>query len=644
MLASFASGSPFWYSFKSNKAPRNEASNPKHNTDSQTQPQKSPDNSESTTAPNSTKASISKSLASSKSSHFNPMLMPDSDNDDLFPSSMELLVLDELITQLHSKIADESANNSRSSFALNRPSAGRSRPRPLSGLGIGGLTGTGPNASKAHSRSLSRSSVWSNDSVISAPANDNKCYDLYPYCEVVGEHIIKLAENANHWFWAMNCFNNLSQIYSLVDSLFLDKSPALYIMTIMSLMACHMCKALQMRGDRDVRTQHNAGFSKKHADVTSALFSTTNTTNNNSSTFSSSDAPQQSQSCDKPSVSAIPQIVNKGGDSEFTEPVVSVNSHGEAEEFKLNEPTRKLNKKEIEQLNSDLCDHVLSVFSTLVTSQSHSSTLNLVLGQTIVYLLGHIHLTPKFVKAFFEKLRSAHRLFWYPRSQVLRQWRLYWLQVVMDRMLVYSNYHSAQSGGRITTNHDSKHSANTCVVNTKEQDSATTGVEFNRSIQNIHNIHPESSRNPSVSSLSFTLEGLNLYNETNGENQAGNTNSVLSTCTNDSEATGITESSLDSANSPTLSTTSTMMSSNNGSPTISSNMSDMTDENTIAEEEAYESNPYLLPLNHNDVSSMANIKKILTSCIDELFVGINDETDTGLKQHTEKVFKINRQR
>lgn len=61
---------------------------------------------------------------------------------------MELLVLDELVSQLRSKIAEESANNSKSSHSLNRSSSMRGRPRPLSGLGIGALTGTGANTPK----------------------------------------------------------------------------------------------------------------------------------------------------------------------------------------------------------------------------------------------------------------------------------------------------------------------------------------------------------------------------------------------------------------------------------------------------------------------------------------------------------------
>lgn len=89
-----------------------------------------------------------------------------------------------------------------------------------------------------------------------------------------------------------------------------------------------------------------------------------------------------------------------------------------------------------------------------------------------------------------------------------------------------------------------------------------------------------------------------------------------------------------------------MLSNSNGLPITVSDLGDVTDENTIVEEEEeeeeeYEPNPYLLPANHHDIPTLANIKKIVASCIDELFVG--DETDVSLKQHTENVFKINGQ-
>lgn len=665
MLASFGSGSPFWASFKSKSSNHDDSTKSKHNNDSdsittndskipsnnskhQPSPEKSP---ATANFPTHTLGSINSSSSPTGSS-FNPMLMPETSYDDLFPSSMELLVLDELVSQLRSKIAEESANNARSSFSLNRSSSTRSRPRPLSGMGIGALTAAGTSSPKRHSRSLSRSSVLSIDSVASA-ATDNKCYELYPYCEVVGEHIIKLAENATHWTWAMNCFNNLSQIYSTLDSLFLDKSPALYTMTITSLLACHMCKALQMRGSTEFPNHPSTAsetVKKHHNHSDTKLGHTTNThdtslsgnsgsllspnnTNNSPTIFSTTKSHRRSKS----SVSAIPSIVNKGGTLEFTE--AEPDGHEKENHAHVpEEPVRKLNKKELEQLNSDLCDHILSAFSTLVTSQSHSSTLNLVLGQTIVYILGNIHLNPKFVKAFFEKLRSSQRLFWYPRSQVLRQWRLYWLQVIMDRMVVYTNYFEAQHGGSThNSSHDSKHHNNT-----KDHSSASN------SNRNSHIIHPpQHNRNPSISSINFTLENLNLYSASNGGNRAGNTNSVVSTATNDSEATGVTSTSSGSSTSPALSTTSTMLSNSNGLPITVSDLGDVTDENTIVEEEEeeeeeeYEPNPYLLPANNHDIPTLANIKKIVSSCIDELFVG--DETDVSLKQHTENVFKINGQ-
>lgn len=612
MLASFGSGSPFWSSFKKNPPAQN-------NTTVEPAPKRN-------TAADSHDLADS-SLTSTSGSSFNPMLLPDTPYEDLFPSSMELLVLDELISQLRTKIAEESANNARSSN-LNRSSSMRGRPRPLSGLGIGGLAATGAGTPKRHSRSLSRSSVVSIDSITSV--ENNKCTELYPYCEVVGEHIIKLAENATHWSWAMNCFNNLSQIYSTLDSLFIDKSPSLYTMTIMSILACHMCKALQTRGGSvGPRRSSTASEASKKEDV-----------RRESSASNTPTLPKKTHKRAKSSISA-PSIINKApifseAEEDPARASVSTDADEESEEHASGEQSRKLSKKEIEQLNNDLCEHVLSAFSMLVTSQSHSSTLNLVLGQTITYVLANIHLTPKFVKAFFEKLRSSQRLFWYPRSQILRQWRLYWLRVVMDRMVVYTDFHAEESGRP-----DAKH--NYTSKDGHINSNPSSAVHSNRA-SNSHLTSGHHGRNLSISSINFNLENLNIYG--NGGNQAGNTNSVISTATNDSESTGTTAAS---SASPALSTTSTMISSNNESPTlVSGGMSDCgynddTDK-TVAEAETYISNPYLLPVNHNDIPHLANLKKITANCIDELFVGVSDESDAVLKQHTEAVFSVHGQR
>lgn len=706
MLASFGSGSPFWSSFKSNKSNNNNDDSKKHNTDSDSgsdskkhQNQNSHNNSNhNNQQDHNTNLLDAHSLQnltplSPTGSSFNPLLMPETSYDDLFPSSMELLVLDELVSQLRSKIAEESANNARSSFSLNRSSSMRSRPRPLSGLGIGGLTGAaGTNTpNKRHSRSQSRSSVMSIDSVgslVIPPPVDNKCYELYPYCEVVGEHIIKLAENATHWSWAMNCFNNLSQIYSTLDSLFLDKSPALYTMTIMGLMACHMCKALKMRGShegfRSPSTVSETMSKKQQADTSSFSPSSSKRASVNLDTLMMTSASnglppaaaaKKSHRRAKSSVSAIPSIINKGGTLEFTDPSISEqnentthnNGHNhlhDSEEPASDEPARKLNKKELEQLNNDLCDHILSAFSTLVTSQSHSSTLNLVLGQTIVFILGNIQLTPKFVKAFFEKLRSSQRLFWYPRSQVLRQWRLYWLQVVMDRMLVYTNYYNAQHGivGSVAGIHDNKNGHNSHHGSNSNSGNAKEHVSATNSNRNSRIIHPtntntsasggnggnnQHSRSPSVTSINFTLENLNLYNAANGGNWAGNTNSVVSTATNDSESTGVTAASSGSSGSPELSasTSATTSTAATTSTTTAASVNDVADDSkTIVEEDEYEPDPYLLPIDHHNIPTLTNLKKIVASCVDELFVGVGNETDSILKQHTENVFGINGQR
>lgn len=159
----------------------------------------------------------------------------------------------------------------------------------------------------------------------------------------------------------MNCFNNLSQIYSTLDSLFLDKAPALYIMTIMGLLACHMCKALQMRGSAEFpRRSSSASDTAKQNDhdpqkdsAANPVIAAVSFSNTEDDPLAVQNAPlpthpphKKSHRRGKSSVSAIPSIVNKGGTLEFTETEPNPRVDDAAGPTP-DEPSRKLNKKSL---------------------------------------------------------------------------------------------------------------------------------------------------------------------------------------------------------------------------------------------------------------------------------------------------------
>lgn len=515
------------------------------------------------------------------------------DDEELFPSSMELTVLGDLISQLKTKIAEEIEKSPQDSLQhsttsqLNRSTSVRNRPRPISGLGIAGLQQSQQSTpqsppSKRHSRSLSRSSILSADTSAAASLNSilnvstHRSSALYPYCEVVGEHTIKLAENATHWAWCLECFNSLAEIYKSLEDNFVDKCPGAYILTTMSLLSCHMCKALETHGDESMLSAPSAAAKME------ALPGSAGTV-------------VKSHDDDDLGPTDTHSISTEGGADDLGDVTVdNINISTHALQNKQEE-TRSLSKKEMDKINDDLCSHILSYFSTLVTTTTalnSSTSLNLILGQCVAFTLAHTHLSQKFIKTFFEKLRVSQRLFWYPRNQPLRQWRLYWLRVVMDRVLLYQDYHN-------------KLLQVPPLVNNAQQS-------------------PQHPNFDSLAvSLSHNLEQLNISHTRSGSVSSG---------TSYTSSSGINSLV---TNSPSLSSTST----NTTATSLPSPKPTQQQPRHPANASAY-----LLPRNVNDIPNAGNLKKILAVCLDELYLGAGEETDEMLKQQTDALFGIQTQR
>lgn len=503
--------------------------------------------------------------------------MAHDDEDEVFPSAMELTVLGDLIEQLKTMIVEEvdklpsdtlatnsnnnsnnnnSCTNNSNSSASNTTQVGRSpsmrnRPRPLSGLGLAGLQQSPQSPKRHHSRSQSRSSVLSGVDPSAAASlngilNAHRTTALYPYCEVVGEHTLKLAENATQWGWALETFRALAEIYKVLEINLLDKCPCAYILTTMSLLACNMCKPLEARSDYDKSAV--AGHSPSTCSSSSSAGTVT-------------------------------------GKEEQSNNNVSVQNNRSSS-------SRLLSKKDVEHINDDLCTHVLGYFATLVTTTSaltSSTSLNLILGQAVGYLLAHVRLTPKFTKTFFENLRVSQRLFWYPRNHSLRQWRLYWLRVVMDRVLVYQEYLKQASSNNNHSNNNQPSSA---------------GL----------------SEDSFAASLNVNLENLSV--------SADNTHE---------RSDSVSSSSSSNLSSPALSSTTT------ASTTATSLLSPAVATTAAANSSARVA-AHLIPRNVHDIPNNNNLKKIQGVCLDELYLGVTEETDEMLKQQADAIFGIQTQR
>lgn len=134
-------------------------------------------------------------------------------DEDVFPSSIEITILNELFDKLMLQLSKDDRRFHR------RDSAMRGRP--------------------------SRSSSCSSSSSVSTAlgAARESTVELHTTCLLLGEHISKMANNASYWGWSVPVFAKLAEIYNK-ERTNNDNSTRLFVLATVCLLTCQMCKTL----------------------------------------------------------------------------------------------------------------------------------------------------------------------------------------------------------------------------------------------------------------------------------------------------------------------------------------------------------------------------------------------------------------
>lgn len=148
--------------------------------------------------------------------------------DDAFPSSTELHVLQELFTKISTLLSKEEQRRGNRAFKMEHRES---------------------FISPAYKPRQSRSSSCSSSSSICpiSGVSHPDTVELHTLCVLLGEHINKMASNATYWSWVGDCFSNIVNLYNLERSnnnSYGDSAPRIYMLVTICLLTTHMCQTL----------------------------------------------------------------------------------------------------------------------------------------------------------------------------------------------------------------------------------------------------------------------------------------------------------------------------------------------------------------------------------------------------------------